>query len=140
MMASAGGGRVGLSALWKALHKADYAKPAIMESSRGGCGQEAVWTRLGSGRHPRKLNIISSVSWSSSSTSKTVMGHISSPPVTPCALPASAFSDHITAELYRYDEHLHDVRGLANGRLSKPDAKIQRYRALGSLIDFLQTL
>jgi hypothetical protein len=46
MMVSAGGGRVGLSALWKALHKADYAKPAIMESSRGGCGQEAVWTRL----------------------------------------------------------------------------------------------
>ena len=68
------------------------------------------------------------------------MSHISSPPVTPSALPASAFSDHITAELYRYDEHLHDVGGLANGRLSKPDAKIQRYRALGSLIDFLQTL
>jgi hypothetical protein len=61
-----GGARAGwsgfLSALWKALHKADYAKPAIMESSRGGCGQEAVRTRLGSGWHPRKLDIISSVS------------------------------------------------------------------------------
>jgi hypothetical protein len=68
------------------------------------------------------------------------MSHISSPPVTPSALPASAFSDHITAELRRYDEHLHDDSGLANGRLNKPDAKIQRYRALDSLTDFLKTL
>lgn len=28
---------------------ADYAKPAIMESSRGGCSQEAGRRRLGSG-------------------------------------------------------------------------------------------
>jgi len=45
------------SALWKALHKADYAKPAIMESSRGGCSQEAGRRRLGSGWHPRELDI-----------------------------------------------------------------------------------
>ena len=27
----------------------------------------------------------------------------------------SALSDHITAELHHYDEHLRDVRGLAEG-------------------------
>ncbi len=40
------------------------------------------------------------------------MSHISSLPVTPSTQSASALSDHITAELHRYDEHLHDVRGL----------------------------
>ncbi len=68
------------------------------------------------------------------------MSHISLPPVTPSAQPTSAFSDHITAELRRYDEHLHDVSGLANDRLHKPDVKIQRYRAPDSLIDLLKTL
>ncbi len=43
------------------------------------------------------------------------MSQISSPPVTPSTHPAPALSDHITAELRRYDEHLHDVRGLAEG-------------------------
>ena len=68
------------------------------------------------------------------------MSHISSPPVTPSTHPASVLSDHITAELRRYDEHLHDVRGLANGRLHKLDAKIQRYLTPDSPINFLKTL
>lgn len=68
------------------------------------------------------------------------MSHISSPPVTPSAQPASAFSDHITAELRRYDERLHDVCGLAEGRRHKPDVKIQHYRAPDSLVGCLNTL
>lgn len=51
------------------------------------------------------------------------MRHISSPPVTPSVQPASAYFDHITAELRRYDEHLHDVCGLANGRLTSQTSR-----------------
>ncbi len=74
------------------------------------------------------------------SLQETVVSHIPSSPVTPSAQSASAFSDHITAELRRYDEQPHDVRGLPEGRLYEPDVKIQRYRAPDSLIDFLKTL
>ncbi len=79
------------------------------------------------------------------------MSHISSLPVAPDAQPASALSDHITSELHHYDEHLRDVRGLAEAtelamkeralaKLHEPDAKIQSYLAPDSLIDFLKTL
>jgi len=56
------------------------------------------------------------------------MSHISSPPVAPGAQPASELSDHITAELHHYDEHLHDVCGLAEGTRS------QRVRVVGRLL------
>lgn len=74
------------------------------------------------------------------SNQETVISHISSSPVTPSAQSASAFSDHITAELRRYEEQLHDVCGLAEGRLREPDVKIQRYQAPDSLVGCLNTL
>lgn len=46
------------------------------------------------------------------------MNHNTSSPVAPSTLAASAFADPITEELHRYDEHLHDVRGLAEGTRS----------------------
>jgi len=56
------------------------------------------------------------------------MSHIPSLPVVPGAQPASALSDHITSELHHYDEHLRDVRGLAEG------TRKQRVRIVGQLL------
>ncbi|PHV09497.1 hypothetical protein CSQ89_21435 [Chitinimonas sp. BJB300] len=47
------------------------------------------------------------------------MDHTALSPVAPSTQPASAFADYLTEELNRYDEHLHDVRGLAAGTRSQ---------------------
>ena len=69
-------------------------------------------------------------------------------------------TDPIADELRRYDDHLRDVRSLAAGTrrdrcrivaqllrkkfagawIHEPEAKLRRYRAPDSLIDFLWTL
>jgi hypothetical protein len=76
---------------------------------------------------------------------------------TPKARKSASFPAYITDELRRYDEHLRDVRGLAEtthhyveadltmkeralAKLHEPDVKIQRYRAPDSLLDLLKTL
>lgn len=46
------------------------------------------------------------------------MNHTALSQVAPSTQPPSAFSDHLTKELHRYDEHLRDVRGLAEGTRS----------------------
>lgn len=46
------------------------------------------------------------------------MNHTASSPVASSTQPTSAFAVHITEELHHYDEHLHDVRGLAEGTRS----------------------
>jgi len=56
------------------------------------------------------------------------MNHTSFYQAAPCTQPSSAFSDHITEELRRYDEHLRDVRGLSEG------SRRQRARVVGSLL------
>lgn len=56
------------------------------------------------------------------------MNHTASSPVAPSTQPTSAFAVHITEELHHYDEHLHDVRGLAEGTRS------HRVRVVGRLL------
>ena len=57
------------------------------------------------------------------------MNHTTSHRAVPGARPTAAFTDYITEELRRYDEHLRDIRGLAVGTRS------QRARIVGCLLN-----